>query len=455
MKIVVITCCLLFSGMLQLCAGETIQEKYKDVFDKIYAKAHADSSAWDRMAYICDTYGPRINGSEGLDRAIEKCVELLRKDGFINVRKEPISVPRWDRGEETLTLIQPHKRKLNLLSLGGSVPTPVGGIESEVFVVHDWSELAPNANKIKNKIVVFDVDFKDYSQHVKYRVFAADSASKYGAVAALVRSVSPYGFQLPHTGIMRYNDEVPKIPLAAITKEESMMFSRIQARGDKAVVHLDMNCKTLEDYDTFNAMGELKGKKYPESIIAVGGHIDSWDIGTCAQDDIGPLLTTWYATKLLKELNLIPNHSVRIVLWGAEETGGQGGQQYAEKHKDEPHVLMLESDGGVFNPNRFGFSGPDSMRTKLTSLIPFYEKIAGKFEIMEHGGGTDIRPMMELGIPGIGVWAENGNLYFREHHSPSDTPDKIDPKIMNDCIVNLAFTIYVYSMEFEGTQIKK
>lgn len=353
----IITFCLIVACSMQVYAGEALRNKYKDVFEKIYQEAHADSSAWDRMALICDTYGYRTMGSDALEDAIDKCISLFKNDGFSNVRKDPIMVPHWDRGEESLFLIEPHKRKLNFLSLGGSVATPVGGIVSEVFVVHHWDELAPNANKIKDKIVVFDIEFENYSQHVKYRVYAADSASKYGAKAALVRSVSPYGFQLPHTGIMRYNGEVPKIPLAAITKEESMMFSRIQARGDKSVVHLEMNCKTLDDYSTFNAMAELKGSKYPGSIIAVGGHIDSWDVGTGAQDDVGPIMTTWYAVKLLKNLDLIPNHTVRIVLWGAEETGGQGGVQYAEKYENEPHILMLESDGGVYNPNRFGYSG--------------------------------------------------------------------------------------------------
>ncbi len=435
---------------LPLKAEVPLAQKYKDVFDKIYKKAHQDSTAWERMAYFCDTYGHRLSGSEGLEKALDKAVELFKKDGFVNVCKEPISVPHWERGEESLVLLAPHKRKLNFLSLGGSEATPDGGITSEVFVVNHWNELAPNALNIKDKILIFDVPFENYSQHVMYRVFAADSASKYGAKAALVRSVSPYGFQLPHTGIMRYNGTVPKIPLAAITMEDALMFSRIQKRGDKSILHITMNCKNLDDVDTYNAMAELKGQKYPKSIIAIGGHIDSWDVSSGAQDDMGPVLTTWFAMKVLKELNLIPNHTIRTVLWGAEETGGQGGVQYAEKHKNEPHILMLESDAGVYKPSRLGFTGPDSMRIKIENIASLLKERTGPFKILDHGSGTDIRPMMAYGIPGMGVWPDSDNLYFREHHSPSDTPDKIDPKIMNDCVATIAFYIYVYSMEFDG-----
>jgi carboxypeptidase Q len=407
------------------------------------------------MAMLCDTYGNRLSGSVGLERAIDKCYELFKADGFVNVKKEPIKVPHWKRNNESLTLLEPHRRELRFLSLGGSVATPSGGISSEVFVVHDWSDLQKNADKIKGKIVVYDVDFQNYSQHVMYRVFAADSASKYGAVASLVRSVSPHGLQLPHTGIMRYNDSVPRIPHGAITMEESQMFSRIQARGERAVVNLTMNCETLNDVDTYNVTAELKGKKFPNSIIAIGGHIDSWDTGTGAQDDMGPSIATWFAVKLLKDLDLLPNHTIRTVLWGAEETGGQGGEQYAEMHKTEPHVLMLEADAGVYKPARLGYTGIDSMRVKLNEAANLLSKIYGKYEILDQGSGTDIRPMMSYGIPGMGFWPDSENLYFREHHSPSDTPDKVDPKIMNDCIAAIACTIYFYSMEFDGEAMNK
>lgn len=421
-----------------------IVRKYSEIADKILAAATKDSSSWDRLAYMCDTFGPRLSGSENLENAIRWMLEEMKRDGFDNVRADSVMVPHWVRGNEKCELVSPRRQNINLLGLGGSIGTPKEGITAEVYVVGSIEELEANKDKAKGKIVVYDYKYQNYGQAVRFRFWGAVPAANAGAVASLIRPVTPEINQNPHTGMMVYADSVPKIPHASITGEDASMLHRMQERGQTPVVHLYMEAKTLPDTLSYNVMCEIKGSEKPEEIIAFGGHLDSWDAGTGAHDDASGCVSAWEALKLLKELGLKPRRTLRAVAWANEENGVRGGKAYAEKYKNEKHVLMFEFDSGLFPPETIGFNGPDSLYNIVRGFEPLLQKI-DSVDVRRGGGGVDIGPMMKLGVPGMSLNTRDNGKYFWYHHSPTDTVDKIDPLDLNKCIAAIALSMYIYS----------
>ena len=308
--------------------------------------------AWQRLAELTDTFGPRLSGSEGLERAIDWAVAEMKKDGLENVRKEPVMVPKWVRGRESLELVNPIREPLPMLGLGNSVGTPAAGLEADVLVVSNFDELRLRAADAKGRIVLFNAVFTNYGATVAYRGSGPVEAARLGAVAVLVRSVGPTGLRTPHTGATNYLDGVVKIPAAAISAEDADRFARLQARGTRIRVKLSMEAHFDADSQSYNVVGELRGRELPDQIIVVGGHFDSWDPGAGASDDAGGCVVTWEALRLMKQLGLRPRRTVRVVLFTNEENGLRGGNGYRDAHMAElaNHVLLLESDGGVFDP---------------------------------------------------------------------------------------------------------
>lgn len=421
-----------------------ILSNYKSAAEKIFNHISQDSSSWERMAYLCDTFGHRLSGSQNLSQAINWIEQEMKLDGLANVRKEKIMVPKWIRGNEYCELISPRKDKIFLTGLGGSIGTPAEGITAEVLVVKDFDELKLRSSEAKGKIVIYNQEFKNYGQSVQYRFYGAIRAAQAGAVASLCRAVSPHSMRHGHTGMMAYNDTVPKIPHGSISAEDAMLLDRMQKRGHKPVIKLYMEAKFLPDDESFNLMGELEGRELKDEIIAIGGHIDSWDVGTGAQDDAGGCVATWEALKLLKNLGLTPRRTVRCVMWTNEENGVRGGRGYADAHKDEKHVLMFEFDSGTFPPSEMQYSGPDSLLEIVRHMKPLLQKF-GKVEVTNHGGGVDIDPMVKLGVPAMSLNTDDKGEYFWYHHSDTDTPDKINPQDLNMCIGAIALAIYIYA----------
>ncbi len=437
---------LVLSSNTNLFAQNKYVEKYGKTVDRIIQQAGRDSSAWERLAYMCDTFGPRLSGSKNLEHTIDWVINEMKQDGFINVHREKVMVPHWVRGNESCELTKPRLQKLSVTGIGGTVGTPAGGITAPLLVVNSFEELEKRQDEAKGKIVLFDVPFTGYGKTVQYRFSGAFKAAKAGAVASLIRSVSPIGFAMPHTGMMgQYPDGIRKIPHAAISMEDAMMLHRMFNRGQKPVVKLILEDNTLPDAVSYNVMGELPGSEKPDEIIAVGGHIDSWDIGSGAQDDGGGAISTWQALKLLMDLDIKPKRTLRVVLWTNEENGARGGKAYAKEHKDELHSLVFEFDSGVFPPERIGYSGLDSLMQEVKQFEPLLKRI-GNIEVRKGGGGVDIGPMMrDNGVNGMGLGTDDAGKYFWYHHSPSDTPDKVDAKDLNDCIATIAVAIYLYS----------
>ena len=231
---------------------ETVSERYRAVADRIIDAALADSSAYERLGLLVDGFGHRFSGSESLERALDWILDEMRRDGLENVRGERVMVPRWIRGAESAELLEPRARALPMLSLGGSVGTPPGGITGEVLVVRSFEELAARASEAEGKIVLFNVPFTTYGETVRYRLRGATAAAQAGAVASMIRSVTPQSLSTPHTGAMAYSDTVPRVPHVALTVEDAELLQRLADRGERIVVRLTLSARQEEDVPSFS-----------------------------------------------------------------------------------------------------------------------------------------------------------------------------------------------------------
>jgi len=437
------TAALIAVALTQQLSAQSIADRYRGDANRIIDAALKDSTAWNRLAEMTEKFGNRLSGTPALEETIDWVIAKMKEDGLQNVRGEPVMVPVWVRGAESAQLVSPRAQNLPMLGLGGSIATPPGGITADVMVVGSFSDLTARAAQAAGKIVLFDVPFTNYGETVQYRSRGATAAAKLGAVAALVRSVTPYSQRTPHTGALSYDSTVRRIPAAAITVEDAEMIHRMLDRGERVRVKLTMSAKTMPDAPSRNVMGEIVGSEKPDEVVVFGGHIDSWDVGRGAMDDGGGVVVAWEAVKLLKRLGLTPKRTIRVVGWTNEENGGRGGQGYRDAHKAEveKHVLAIESDGGVFKPQGFGFAGSDAALEILKQVGSLLDRIeAGS--IVKGGGGADIGPIMALGVPGLGLNVD-GTRYFWYHHTEADTIDKLDPNDMARCVAAMAVMAYV------------
>ncbi len=437
---------LIVGPRLTLAQDETdfdIASEYAEEARAIIEAATADDHAFERLAYLVDTFGPRFSGTEALEESIDWILQEMRNDGLENVHGEEVMVPRWVRGSESLTLLEPRVDELALLGLGGSIGTPEEGITADVLVVGSLEDLENRGREAEGKIVLFNVPFTTYGNTVRYRSNGAVWAARQGAVASLVRSIGPASMYTPHTGNMHYEDDVPRIPHAAITLEDAEMMKRMQDRGQQIRLRLQMEAETLPDVPSRNVVAEFVGSERPDEIVVVGGHIDSWDVGQGAMDDAGGCVAAWEAVRLLKELGLRPRRTIRVVLWTNEENGLRGATGYRDAHLDEldDHVLAIESDAGVFKPEGFGFGGTDEGYEVMSRIGTLLDAIdAG--DIRRGGGGADIGPIMREGVPGMGLIVDNSR-YFWYHHTEADMLDKLDVDEFNLSVAALAVASYV------------
>jgi carboxypeptidase Q len=327
---------------------------------------------------------------------------------------------------------------LPMLGLGGSIATPPEGITAGVLVVKSFADLTARAGEAANKIVLFNVPFTSYGDTVAIRVRGAVEAARVGAVASLIRSVTPFSIQSPHTGSMSYNSAVRKIPHAAITVEDAAMMQRMQDRGEKIVVRLKMSAATLPDVPSSNIVAEITGREKPEEIVMVSGHIDSWDVGQGAMDDGGGAMAAWEAVRIMHELGLRPRRTVRVVLWTNEENGLAGARGYERLHQGEMarHVLAIESDRGTFKPEGFSFVGGDAARKMIQALAKPLARI-GAAKIFSEGSESDVGILQRDHVPTMALM-DDGTKYFWYHHSDGDTMDKLDPRELSACAAAMA-----------------
>jgi hypothetical protein len=420
-----------------------LTEQYRPVADKLIDAALADTEGYKRLTYLCYRIGNRLSGSVGLEKAIAWSAEQMKSAGLTNVQIIPTKVPHWVRGAESARMLAPLDKPLHMLGLGGSIATPPGGITADVVAVADFNELDKlGRDKVQGKIVLYNQEYHGYGTTVQYRTNGASHAAALGAVAALVRSVTPLAMQIPHTGAMNYDPNQPQIPTAAVSPEEAMMMARLVADGVPVKVHLEMSAHMAPDADSGDVIGEIRGKELPDEVVVMGGHIDSWDVGQGAQDDGASIMACLQALALMKKLGLQPRRTIRVAFWVNEENGGRGGERYREFVGDQikNQVAAIEMDGGAEAPVGFGASVAPASQEMLREIAKLLERV-GAGEISGAGGGSDIAPLMRDGVPGL---AERtvGTHYFDWHHTETDTLDKVNPEDFRKNLAALAVMGY-------------
>lgn len=410
---------------------------------QLIAAATHSTVGYARLQTLCDTFGPRHTGSTNQAAAIAWALDQLRNEGFTNVHAEPVTVPRWVRGRESATLLAPREVPLPMLGLGGSVGTPPEGITAPVLVVTNFEQLAARTNEAQGRIIVFNIPYVSYGQTVGIRSRGAAEAARVGGLASLIRSVTPSSLRTPHTGLMTYPAQGPRVPTAALATEDAEMLWRMQERGQTPVIRLCMEAQTTGETVTYNVIADMAGRSRPEEIVLISGHFDSWDVGQGALDDGAGCLVAWEAARLIHELGWRPRRTIRVVLWTNEEYGSHGAKEYARLHREElsRYVLAMESDSGIFQPLGFRFTGSEKAAALMGGILSLMEPV-GASRLTLGGADADIQPLLAAGVPTASLATENSR-YFYYHHSEADTVDKVDRVEFQRCTAATAVLAYL------------
>jgi len=420
----------------------------------------ATSKAYDHLAHLADRIGPRLSGSANAEKAVRWTTQQFRAWG-IAVRNEPVMVPRWVRGEERGHLLS-HDQPLVLTALGGSVATPAKGITADVVEVTSYEQLEKLGRaKIAGKIVYYHASFdmslvesgrafEAYGKAVQFRGLGASRAAEYGAVAAMIRSVATASLRSPHTGSLRYDEKLPKIPAAALSTEDGDLVHRLLARGDRVRMHVTLTPRSLPDVLSANVIAEIRGSEHPEQIVLIGGHLDSWDLGTGAIDNGSGCAMILEAMRAMKELGLKPKRTIRAVLYMNEENGLRGGRKYfenaAKREELHHHVAAIETDAGAAPPTGFITTWEGKSLEEIERRARTLNRIAPmKFTSSKHTG-ADTSPLIDAGVPGFGL-VPDPRHYFDYHHSAADTLDKVDAKALAQNTAALAGLAWVLANE--------
>jgi hypothetical protein len=455
-RVLTVSLLILFLGDFSFAQTEkSLADTYRETAGRIIGSALTDIEGWEKLIYLTTEIGHRLSGSPQLEQAIEWAHGRMQSENLDNVRLQPLKVPHWVRGKEYAEVVAPVSKPLNILGLGHSVATPPEGITAPIVVVGSFDELESlGREKVEGKIVLYAVAWEGYGRTVRYRYAGASRAAKLGAVATLMRSATGRSIGSPHTGGMRYEEGVPKVPAAAVTVEDAAWMRRMVEAGHEVRVKLYMEAKTLPDADSANVMAEITGTEMPEEVVVMGGHYDSWDVGQGAHDDGAACMAAWQALTLIKKLGLRPRRTLRVVLWTNEENGFRGGSAYRDWIGGDVrnHVAAIEMDNGAERPIGFGF-GLDGV--SLRGGNPSYEAAFAKLQqigsllasidagkIFRGGGGADIGPLMRSGVPGLGLRTV-GEHYFDWHHTHADTLDKVDIQNFRRAIAMLGVFGYV------------
>jgi carboxypeptidase Q len=412
------------------------------------------SNAYENLRVITKQVGGRLSGSPQTYKAEAWGHKALEQAGADRVIEQACLVPHWVRGgKDEAWIATPGKKNqpLDILALGNSVGTGPKGIQAPVVLVNSFEELEKKKALVKGRIVFYNYKFKDtyvktfeaYSDAVGYRGAGPSQAAKYGAVAVLTRSMSHAADNNPHTGATRYNDSLPKIPAAALGLQDADRLAALLEKGSPDVF-LKTNGKMLPDTVAHNIIGELTGSEFPDQIITIGGHLDSWDPAEGAHDDGSGCVHSIEVLRALKAIGYKPKRTIRVVLFANEENGTRGGSKYAEEArlKKEKHIFALESDEGGFTPRGFGVTMSADLLNKLRSWLPLLAPY-GISEINNGGGGSDIGPLAkELETPLAGLQPDS-QRYFDIHHARSDVFEAVNKRELELGAVSIAALIYL------------
>ncbi|HEX6889633.1 MAG TPA: M20/M25/M40 family metallo-hydrolase [Chryseolinea sp.] len=418
---------------------------------QIFDRELHEGKAYEWLEELATTIGPRLSGSPGAKLAVEWGKRELERAAD-SVWLQPVMVPQWVRGQKEIARIKKSKSEINICALGGSVGTGPGGVTGELIEVKSLEELKLLGEKeIKGKIVFFNrpMDpgkihtFAAYGGAVDQRGSGPSEAARFGAIGAIVRSMGLNQEDYPHTGGLRYDESLPKIPAVAISTKHADQLSKSLKADKHLQFYFETHCETLPDVQSFNVIGELKGSEYSDEIIVVSGHLDSWDLGQGAHDDGAGVVQAMEVIRLFKVLGIKPKRTIRVVLFMNEENGLRGGMEYARhvELKKEKHVAAIESDRGGFTPRGFSMSCSANVRDRIKSWKPLLEPY-GLTDFDQEGGGADIGPLAPFGVPLIGFLPDS-QRYFDYHHTAADTIDKVSKRELELGAASIAALVYL------------
>jgi len=448
-KIVLLTT--LFLNGIVLFAQTSDEQTIK----QIYKSSLTNSKCYSWLDYLSNSIGARLSGSANAEKAVQYTKSQLETLGFDRVYLQEVMVPKWVRGEKETAYILDNKTKMNIpvCALGGSIATPKNGITAEVIEVKGIKDLEALGEKIKGKIVFFNrpmdpeniETFKSYGSCVDQRYAGAKEASKYGAVATIVRSMNLRLDDFPHTGVQSYGD-LPKseyIPAAAISTNAAELLSKTLKNNPQLKFYLKQSCQLMEDVLSYNVIGEIKGSEHPENIMIVGGHLDSWDLADGSHDDGAGVVQSMEVMNIFKNIGYKPKNTLRVVLFMNEENGGRGGDKYEEvaKANNENHIFAMESDSGGFSPRGFSIEGDDANFDKILSWKNLFEPYLIHSFVKGHSG-SDIEPLTSKSILKAGLKPDS-QRYFDYHHAANDKFDAINKRELELGAATMASLMYL------------
>ena len=426
-----ILCGTILAAPISLAACSTYATETQSAEDQIVQSALSSSAGYDVVESLTTEIGPRLAGSEAEARARDWMVETFEEIGLTNVRIEPFEINGWTRGIETAEILSPYPQSMLITALGGSVATPTGGITADIayFPTFEDLEAAPMTD-LQGKIVFISgrmvkaPDGAGYGPANRKRRSGASEAARRGASAVVIRSVGTDSHRFPHTGQMRYAEDLPKIPIGALSAPDADQLERMLERGQPVSMRLVLDTQEMGTLPSGNVIGEIVGTTRPEEIVLIGAHLDSWDLGTGAIDDGAGIGIIAGAAKMLIDAGLRPERTIRVVAYGAEEVGLLGGFAYRDLHWDDldNHVLATESDFGAEPPYEvlLGVSEGAEVIERAANILGY------PMGSRSTNGGPDIGPIAAEGVPTM-RFQQDGTDYFDLHHTPDDTLDKIDP----------------------------
>ena len=450
---------ILFACSLPVMA--VAQNKDSVTLRKLADEVLTHSTAYENLRVLTKKIGGRLAGSPQMVKAEQWGVKALKAAGADTVYLQECMVPHWVRGAKEEARIISRRRDfvppLNVLALGNSVGSGPEGVTAPVLEVASFDDLEAKKDQVQGKIVFYNYHFNPtfiktfhaYGDAVRYRTQGASRAAKYGAVAVIVRSTSHGANNFPHTGVMRYDSAYPKLPAVAIGLEDADRLSQRIKDDNSLKVFLRTNCVMLKDTIGHNVIAELRGSKYPDQYITVGGHLDSWDVCEGAQDDGAGCVQSIEVLRAFKALGIQPEHTLRVVLFANEENGTRGATKYAAeaKARNEKHVLALESDAGGFTPRGFSVTMDAEKRAKIISWKPLFEPY-GLYDFEEPGGGTDVGQLnAALGTP-MAELSPDSQRYFDIHHAANDVFEGVNKRELELGAFGMAGFIYLVDLNF-------
>jgi carboxypeptidase Q len=447
----------IFTFITAIVRGQAPDESaIKQIFDK----ALVDGKSYSWLHYLTTEVGARLSGSPGAAAGVEWSRHELENVAD-SVWLQPVMVPHWLRGQKEIGRILNTKKSgpvdVNVCALGNSVGTGPGGVSGTVVEVKSFDELKQLGERyLKGKIIFFNrpmdvksIDaFAAYGGAVEQRGYGPSEAAKYGAIGVIVRSMGLNPEDYPHTGALRYAPNLPKLPAIAISTNHADRLSKVLKEEKDVQFYFETHCEMLPDAPSFNVIGEIKGSEYPDEIIVVGGHLDSWDLAQGAHDDGAGCVQAMEVIRLFKILGIKPKRTIRAVMFMNEENGLRGGIEYAKQAalKKEKHIAAIESDRGGFTPRGFTMTATDPIKAKIRSWKPLLEPY-GLTDFSQEGGGADISPLEPMGVPVL-EFLPDSQRYFDYHHTPEDTIDKVSRRELE--LGAASITALVYLMDKYG-----